>query len=172
MNRLCRNTATAWAGRGHRRGAVCNHDDLHLGLHLEDVARRNGALRCSPDPTSKPRPEPNLLQDRGARGPVPVASAASGRRPHLGASRVRSGAGQTISGCHPTSRFENYALVFQNTPIAELHAEFVLGDDPHGGRRGGPVLHDRFALAIYKFPVEFDPVLHVRRGQLRGRSRS
>ena len=42
--------------RGHCRGAVRNHDGFHLGLHLEDVARRDGALShvSTPNRTNPP----------------------------------------------------------------------------------------------------------------------
>ncbi len=46
--------------RRDRGGAVRDHDDLHLGLHLEDDPRRaRGLLRCSPARSSRPRPRPS-----------------------------------------------------------------------------------------------------------------
>jgi multiple sugar transport system permease protein len=126
-----------------------HHDGLHLGLHLEDVARRDGALRCSPVRSSSSRPARSLYTIA-----LPIALflwllpllgvALTSVRPG-----VRPRAGQLLRHALGIA-FENYVFIF-TTPIG-VHAQLLVGHDPHGDRRGGSLsLMTGFALAVYGF---------------------
>ncbi len=104
--------------RGHRRGAVRHHDDLHLRLHLEDVPRRERADRCSRAPSKTCPAVSACYQDRAADRAGSLAAAAAGGGHHLAATVGRPGGRQLLR--HAVSiAFRELRRRVPNSPIAQ-----------------------------------------------------